>query len=54
MTDKQQTEHLADELDKLIRRFCAEYDLTYAVAVGVLQMKIHLLCAQAAAEEEAR
>lgn len=47
MTDKEQTDHFANELDALVQRFYAEYDISYAQVVGVLQMKIHLLCAQA-------
>lgn len=52
MDAKEQTQQFSDELDKLVNRFRAEYDLTYAVAVGVLQMKIHLLCAEAADRED--
>lgn len=47
MNHKDQTFHFADELDKLCERFTQEYDLTYAQAVGVLTMKIHLLCSEA-------
>ena len=43
-----QIQQLADEVDKLISRFADEYDLSYAAAIGVLQMKIHNLCQQAA------
>lgn len=52
MTDKEQTQQLADELDKLLNRFADEYDLSFASAVGVLQMKIHNLCQQAREESE--
>lgn len=44
MTEETQTQRLANEVDNLIDRFRAEYDMTYASVVGVLQMKIHLLC----------
>lgn len=44
MTDKEQTDHFADELDRLINRFSREYELCYSQVVGVLQMKIHTLC----------
>jgi hypothetical protein len=47
MTDKEQTDAFADELDKLVDRFRQEFDLTYAQAVGVLHMKAHLLCEDA-------
>ena len=48
MSDKEQTDHFADEIDRLVERFRSEHELSYARAVGVLQMKIHLLCAEAA------
>jgi hypothetical protein len=47
MTDKNQTEHFANEIDGIIDRARSEYDLSYAAIVGVLQMKIHLLCDEA-------
>lgn len=39
MTEREQTEHFVTELDKLIDRFCHEYDLTYAAMVGCLCIK---------------
>lgn len=53
----QGVEHLSNEIDRMIDRFRQEYDMSYAETVGVLQMKIHLLCCEAAdrddeAEEE--
>lgn len=47
MTDKQQTDSFADELDKLVDRFRSEYDMSYAQVVGVLEMKKWLLCSEA-------
>lgn len=47
MDEKDQIKQFADELDNLVDRFRDEYDLTFASAVGVLQMKIHLLCEEA-------
>lgn len=47
MSEKEQIDHFANELDKLVERFRKEYEMTYASAVGVLEMKIHLLCAEA-------
>lgn len=47
MTEKEQIDHLADELDRLVERFRSEYDLSYAAVVGVLEMKKWLLCAEA-------
>lgn len=43
-------QQFANEIDNLIERCRLEYDLTYAEAVGVLTMKIQLLCQEA--EEE--
>lgn len=47
MTEREQIEQLADEIDKLLERSRSEYDLSYAAIVGVLQMKIHLVCEEA-------
>lgn len=52
MTEKEQIEKLADALDKFIDEYRAEFDLTYASVVGVLQMKIHLLCQEAENRED--
>lgn len=53
MTDAEQVKHLGDEIDRVIDRVRAEYDMTYASVVGVLEMKKHLLCAEAAEKGEA-
>lgn len=47
MSEQEQVQAFADDLDKLVARYAAEYDLTHASAVGVLQMKIWLLCQHA-------
>lgn len=47
MTEKDQTDHFANDLDKLVDRYRSEYEISYASVVGVLQMKIHLLCSEA-------
>ena len=47
MTDKDQTDHFANEVDNIVERYRSEYDMSYAAAVGVLQMKIYLLCDEA-------
>lgn len=47
MTDKEQTDHFSNELDALVERFRNEYELSYSIVVGTLQMKIHLLCKEA-------
>lgn len=52
MDEKSQTEHFADDLDKLVNRYRSEYDIQYASLVGVLQMKIHLLCQEAEQRED--
>lgn len=46
-----QLQQFADELDRLVERFRAEYDLSYGEVVGALQMKIHLLCVEAENQE---
>src|SRR5687768_1848922 len=48
MTEKEQTDHFADDIDALVNRYRSEYDMSYAAVVGVLAMKMHLLCAEAA------
>lgn len=47
MSDKEQTDHFANDVDNLVERYRSEYDMSYACVVGVLQMKIHLLCNEA-------
>lgn len=39
----EQIEAFAHELDKLVDRFCDEYDVPYASVVGVLHFKTKLL-----------
>lgn len=48
MSEKDQIDHFADELDKLVNRFRSEYEMSYASVVGTLEMKIHLLCQESA------
>lgn len=48
MTDKEQTDHFANDIDSLVERYRSEYEISYAAVVGVLQMKIHLICKEAA------
>lgn len=49
-----QTAHFANDLERLIDRYRAEYDITYAQLVGVLHIQSHLLCLEAGrlAEDE--
>lgn len=50
MDSKEQTDHLQRDLELLIDRYRAEYDLTYAQVVGVLQIQIHDLCTEQSEE----
>lgn len=52
MKDREQTTAFADELDKLCERFRDEFDLTYAQAVGVLNMKAWLLNQEASEQSD--
>lgn len=47
MSDKEQTDNFANDVDRLVDRYRSEYEIPYAAVVGVLQMKIHLLCDEA-------
>lgn len=51
MTDREQIDHFAHELDKLIDRFRLEYHIPYAAVVGTLQIKIHALCDEGLRDE---
>lgn len=52
MSEKDQIDQLSNELDNLVERFRKEYDITYASAIGVLQLKIHSLGQEATELEE--
>lgn len=52
MTEKDQIDALSDELDKLINRFCDEFDLARASAVGVLMFKAHTIMRDAEKQGE--
>lgn len=52
MSEKEQIFSFADDLDRLVERYRQEYDMTYAAAVGVLQMKSHLLCVEASERDD--
>jgi hypothetical protein len=43
VSEKEQIDHFAQELDKLVERFRSEYDLTYASVIGALTIKSHQL-----------
>ncbi len=52
MTDKQQTDHFAHELDRLIDRFRMEYEISYAAVIGTLHIKATTLVIDAGDENE--
>jgi hypothetical protein len=52
MSYDEQIVHFGNEVDAVVNRFSEEYDLPSAVIVGILQMKIHLLCVDAFNREE--
>jgi hypothetical protein len=52
MTERDQIQAFADDLDKLVGRYCDEFDLTTASAVGVLAFKMHNLMAHAQKNQE--
>lgn len=47
MTQRQQINALSDEIDRVVDQFRDEFDLSYAAVVGVLQMKLFLMCQEA-------
>lgn len=52
MSEKEQIDAFADDIDKLVDRYANEFDMTYAAAIGVLQMKIHTICDAALGRED--
>jgi len=55
MTQPDQAQHFANDLEALITRYRHEYDLTYSTMVGVLHLQTFMLCREAekACEEDA-
>lgn len=49
MKEREQITHFANDIDNLVERYRREYDISYAAILGVLNMKIHLLCEEATA-----
>jgi len=47
MTEGEQIEHFANDLDTLINRYRSEYNICTASVVGCLEMKSFLLCREA-------
>ncbi len=41
MTESEQIDAFASELDALINRFRAEFDMTYAATIGTLMLAVH-------------
>ena len=52
MTEKEQIVAFAREVDALVARFEKEFELSYAAAIGVMQLKIHSLCVSSGEEED--
>ncbi len=51
MNEKEQIEAFADDVDRLVRRYENEFELSAASAVGVLQFKVHAICQSMMNEE---
>lgn len=47
VSEQEQISHLGNDIDALVDRYRQEYDMSYASVVGVLEMKIFLLCSEA-------
>lgn len=52
MTHTEQIDAFASDLDNLVGRYCAEFELTTAAAIGVLTMKVHTLIAHAITKDD--
>lgn len=52
MSDTEQLQHFADDLDKLVDRYRSEYEISFGAIVGALQMKSWLLCQEAQDRED--
>ena len=46
MTEGEQTKAFANAIKAVINRFRSEFDLSYAATIGVLQLAVHLVCAE--------
>ncbi len=51
MTDREQIKAFADDLDRLVERYAIEFEISYGGIIGAMFAKCHLLCNQAAAQE---
>lgn len=52
MSHVDQIEHLENDLETIITRYRKEYEMTYAAMIGVFQLKVHQLSAEAYEETE--
>lgn len=52
MSDKEQLQHFADDLDKLVDRYRDEYEISFGAIIGALQLKSYLLCQEAQNRED--
>lgn len=50
MTNEEQIDAFARELESLISRYRSEFDLTYAATVGVLTLTLHDMMSEATEE----
>ena len=46
MSEGEQIQAFANDLDRLVDRYRDEFELTFAAVVGTLHMKAHLLCVE--------
>jgi len=47
MTQPDQAQHFANDLEALITRYRHEYELTYSTLIGVLHLQTFMLCREA-------
>ncbi len=47
MSDKEQLDAFADDLEALVNRYRSEFDLTVGAVVGALEIQKHALIAEA-------
>ncbi len=52
MSDKEQIDAFAADLEALVSRYRAEFNLTLAAAVGVLEIQKHALITDALREDD--
>ncbi len=52
MNEQEQGQAFAKDLDALINRYANEFEMTYAMAIGIMQIKITTLCLESQPEEE--